>query len=67
MKFSEDQTEFNGYMSPLFNHDFQNFAHRTEFGRNFRVVSPLYEIPKEELDFTGKEIVNDAICWKVGK
>lgn len=51
----------------IFNGTFQRFTERTSFGRDFRVVSPLYKIPLRELDFEGKEIIGDAICWKMAK
>lgn len=51
----------------LFNSTFRTFAERTNHGRNFRVVSPLYEIPKKELEFNGREIIDGNICWKVAK
>lgn len=51
----------------LYNHTFREFAKRTNHGRDFRIVSPLYEIPKKELEFKGKEVINGDICWKVPK
>lgn len=67
-----EKSDFSAYpelgkTSWLFNKSFQNFSRRTGHGRDFRVVSPLYRIPKQELDFRGKEIIDDAICWKVAK
>lgn len=51
----------------LFNHVFRNFAERTKHGRAFRVVSPLYEIPKKELQFNGSEMIEGNLCLKVAK
>lgn len=49
----------------LNNEKFTSFSQRMKYGRDFRTVSPLYEIPKAELEFTGKEIIDGDICWKV--
>ncbi len=51
----------------LFNSTFQYFAERTNHGRDFRVVSPLYEIPKNELEFMGRKMIDGNICWKIKK
>ncbi|MBD5642174.1 MAG: hypothetical protein HDQ91_07140 [Desulfovibrio sp.] len=51
----------------LFNSTFRNFSQRSKHGRDFRIVSPLYEIPKQELKFAGKEIIDGDICWKVAE
>ena len=51
----------------LFNRTFRSFAKITKHGRDFRIVSPLYEIPKKELEFNGREIINGDICWKVAE
>lgn len=62
--FANQDIAYNGG-TPFFNGTFRKFSEASGgYGRDYRIVSNLYEIPPDEINFPEKEKINGNICWR---